>query len=68
MLSTLSGKTHKVITNVWIAFIKEDGKTIKTLRNVTDVTEVTFDQLDEAVLTPYIQKGLYKGIAGGYAI
>ena len=66
MLMFLSGKTHQVITNVWIAFVENNE--IKKLRNTTDVTQVTFDTLNKEMIAPYIASGTYRGKSGAYGI
>lgn len=61
MLRRLSGRTHEVISAVWL---------VATRRELTDVcvSQVRFAALDEASIAAYVATGESFGKAGGYAI
>jgi len=61
MLRRLSGKTHAVISTVWLV----DGH---RERSETSVSQVRFAMLDEATIAAYIATGEPFGKAGAYAI
>ncbi|MDO5610730.1 MAG: Maf family nucleotide pyrophosphatase [Pseudomonadota bacterium] len=61
MLRRLSGRTHTVITSLWLLTAAREAQ-----RN--SVSEVRFDALDEARIARYIATGEWQGKAGGYAI
>lgn len=61
MLRRLSGKTHAVISVVWLI----DGH---NERSQTSVSQVRFAMLDEPTITAYIATGEPFGKAGAYAI
>jgi len=56
-LRALSGRTHAVISGVVV------GE-----RSAIERTQVTFHELDEAVVDWYLASGEWRGRAGGYAI
>jgi len=62
-LRLLSGKTHRVITGIYIHNLKT-GETL----GQSDETEVQFRELSEAEITKYIQSGEPLDKAGAYAI
>lgn len=61
MLRELSGRTHQVITAVWLVSAGREEHAIC-------VSEVRFAQLDEAQIAAYLASGEAKGKAGAYAI
>ena len=61
-LRHLSGRTHEVVSGV--ALIAPDG----ALRTATATTAVTFRELSDALLEPYISGREWRQRAGGYAI
>ena len=61
MLRRLSGRTHVVISTVWL--VGESGEHVET-----SVSQVRFDRLDEAVIAAYVATGEPFGKAGAYAI
>lgn len=61
MLRRLSGRTHRVVTVVWLVSAAREAE-------ATSVSEVTFGELDDATLDAYIEGGEWKGKAGAYAI
>jgi septum formation protein len=61
MLRALSGRTHTVVSG--LALLGEDRRDV-----VTAATEVTFRQLDDALLAWYVGTGEWRERAGGYAI
>jgi septum formation protein len=61
-LRHLSDRTHEVVSGA--ALIGPDG----ALRTTTAVTAVTFRELPDALLAPYIAGGEWRERAGGYAI
>jgi septum formation protein len=60
-LEALSGRSHEVLTGVVIA--RADGERSGIARS-----EVTFRELDEAILELYLDSGEWRGRAGAYAI
>jgi septum formation protein len=60
-LEALSGRGHEVLTGVVIA--RADGERSGVARS-----EVTFRDLDEAILELYLDSGEWRGRAGAYAI
>ena len=61
MLSRLSGRTHEVISSVWLIGAH-------TERNACCVSRVRFPALDEAAIAAYVATGESFGKAGAYAI
>jgi septum formation protein len=61
MLRRLSGRTHRVITVVWLVSAAREAE-------ATSASEVTFGELDDATLGAYLEGGEWKGKAGAYAI
>lgn len=57
-LRTLSGRTHEVVSGLALS-----GEPV-----VTAITDVTFRDLDAAVIDAYVATGEWRGRAGGYAI
>lgn len=61
MLQRLSGRTHAVISTVWI--VESDSEQCET-----SVSQVRFDVLDAATIAAYVATGEPFGKAGAYAI
>jgi septum formation protein len=61
MLRRLSGRTHRVLSAV--SLVSGDREC-----ELLDVSEVTFADLDEAIVAAYVAGGEWRGKAGGYAI
>lgn len=61
MLRKLSGRTHAVISAVWLVSAGREDHAISR-------TEVTFATLDEATIAAYVASGEPMGRAGAYAI
>lgn len=61
MLRRLSGRTHAVISAVWL--VDAQGE-----RNACCVSHVRFAELDETVIAAYVATGESFGKAGAYAI
>ena len=61
MLRELSGRTHQVITAVWLVSAGRE-------EHALSVSEVRFAALDEAQIAAYLASGEAKGKAGAYAI
>jgi septum formation protein len=61
MLRRLSGRTHRVVTVVWVVSAAREAE-------ATSVSEVTFGELDEATVAAYLATGEWQGKAGAYAI
>jgi len=61
MLRRLSGKTHAVISAVWLVGADQE-------RSETSVSQVRFARLDEATIAAYVATGEPFGKAGAYAI
>lgn len=61
MLRELSGRTHQVITAVWLVSAGRE-------EHALCVSEVRFAELDEAQIAAYLASGEAKGKAGAYAI
>ena len=61
MLRELSGRTHQVITAVWLVSAGRE-------EHALCVSEVRFATLDEAQIAAYLASGEAKGKAGAYAI
>lgn len=60
-LSSLSGRTHKVVTGY--ALLGDDFFDVGF-----ECSEVTFNNLSENLINEYVKSGLYKGKAGSYGI
>ena len=61
MLRELSGRTHQVITAVWLVSAGRE-------EHALSVSEVRFAALDEAQIAAYLASGEANGKAGAYAI
>ncbi len=61
-LRRLSGRTHRVVSGV--ALLRAAGD----VQAATACTEVTFREIDDALLQWYVGCGEWEGRAGGYAI
>lgn len=61
MLRRLSGKSHAVISVVWMVGANRE-------QSETSISQVRFDTLDEATIAGYIATGEPFGKAGAYAI
>lgn len=61
MLATLSGRTHRVISTVWLV---NAGREL----HATSLTDVRFAEITTAQITAYIETGECFGKAGAYAI
>ena len=61
MLRRLSGRTHQVVSSVWLVSAACEWEAVST-------SEVSFDVLDEARIEAYVATGDAFGKAGAYAI
>lgn len=61
MLRRLSGRTHQVISSVWVVTAARE-------LHCTSASQVSFETLDEARIRTYVGSGEPFGKAGGYAI
>jgi septum formation protein len=61
MLRRLSGRTHRVISVVWLVSAARESQAVS-------ISEVTFATLDEAMVAAYLATGEWQGKAGAYAI
>lgn len=61
MLRRLAGRTHRVVTVVWL--VHAGGE-----RSACSVSEVRFAPLDEVAITTFLATGEWQGKAGAYAI
>lgn len=61
MLRRLSGRTHEVITAVSLVSAGREAQ-------VASVSQVTFGDLDAAIIDAYLATNEWQGKAGGYAI
>ncbi|MCF7222689.1 Maf family protein [Marilutibacter chinensis] len=61
MLRRLSGRTHRVVSAVWLVSAEREAEAVS-------VSNVTFDRLDEARIARYIATGEAFGKAGAYGI
>ena len=61
MLRRLSGRTHQVLSSVWIVAPDREVQAMS-------VSEVTFAELDDAAIAAYVAIGECHGKAGAYAI
>jgi septum formation protein len=61
MLRRLSGRTHRVVTVVWLVSAAREAQAVS-------LSEVTFGELDDATLDAYLAGGEWQGKAGAYGI
>ena len=61
MLSELSGRTHRVISAVWLLSAGRE-------EHALSISEVRFAELDTVTMDAYVAGGEWQGKAGGYAI
>jgi septum formation protein len=61
MLRRLSGRTHRVVSSVWLVSASRE-------KEAMSISEVTFDALDDARIKAYVDTGEAFGKAGAYAI
>lgn len=61
MLRRLSGRTHRVVTVVWLVSAAREAE-------ATSVSEVSFGELDGAAIDAYLAGGEWQGKAGAYGI
>jgi septum formation protein len=61
MLRRLSGRTHRVISVVWLVSASRESQAVS-------ISEVTFATLDEAGIAAYLATDEWQGKAGAYAI
>jgi septum formation protein len=61
MLARLSGRTHQVVSVVWVMDASREAQAIST-------TEVTFAALTPGMVDGYVGRGEWAGKAGAYAI
>jgi septum formation protein len=61
MLRRLSGRTHRVVTVVWVVSAAREAE-------ATSVSEVTFGDLGDGAIDAYLAGGEWQGKAGAYAI
>jgi septum formation protein len=61
MLGELSGRTHEVISAVWLVSAGRE-------EHAVSVSQVRFGELDEATIQDYLACGEWQGKAGAYAI
>ncbi len=61
MLRKLSGRTHQVVSAVWVC-------SLQTSLHAINCSEVRFTKLDEQVILEYVDSGEWLGKAGAYAI
>ena len=61
MLALLSGRTHTVISSVWLVSAAREQQAVS-------ISEVSFAELDAATIDAYIESGEPFGKAGAYAI
>jgi septum formation protein len=64
-LQALGGATHEVISGVALL---RTGNGVETPLTATVRTEVTFRELDNALMDWYVATGEWRGRSGGYAI
>ena len=67
MLLSLSGRTHRVMTGVWLISTNEAGEAVKE-EGFTDVAEVEFFSLSPEEVAAYVATGESMDKAGAYAI
>lgn len=61
MLRALSGRSHQVISAVWLVNAQREAHAVS-------VSQVGFDCLDEDAIAGYLASDEWRGKAGGYAI
>lgn len=61
MLKRLSGRTHRVLSSVAVVTRDREAQALSE-------SEVTFDELDDALIDAYVATGEPEGKAGAYAI
>ena len=61
MLRRLSGRTHEVITSVWLVSAPREAQAVS-------VSQVTFGAMSDADIDIYLASGEWQGKAGAYAI
>lgn len=61
MLQRLSGRTHEVITSVWLVSAAREAQAVS-------VSQVTFGAMADADVDTYLACGEWQGKAGAYAI
>lgn len=64
MLGLLSGRTHRVLTGVWLAELVANGGGPVRPREAVDESLLAMDPLDEAFIDWYLESGLWRGKAG----
>ena len=64
MFRSLCGKTHEVITGIYLMRVRKDPKFIGTFEK----TYVTFGAFDEKIVYNYVESGLNLDKAGGYGL
>ncbi len=67
MLLSLQGRTHQVLTGVWVMATDGDGNVVKQ-SGFTDVAEVTFFPFDRQEAEEYVLTGEPMDKAGAYGI
>lgn len=67
MLLSLQGRTHQVMTGVWLIETNEEGKAVKS-EGFTDVTEVDFYGFSRCEAAEYVATGEPMDKAGSYGI
>ncbi|RQV98277.1 septum formation protein Maf [bacterium] len=68
MLTTLSGRTHQVITGICLSGPDPDSEDECTLVSSAAVSHVKFRVLSPVLLKEYLDSSEWKGKAGAYAI
>lgn len=61
MLRRLSGRSHQVLSSVWLVAADREVQAMS-------VSDVTFAELDDAMIAAYVATGECEGKAGAYAI
>ena len=61
MVRRLSGRTHEVITSVWLVSAAREAQAVS-------VSQVTFGAMSDADIATYLACGEWQGKAGAYAI
>ncbi len=67
MLLTLQGKSHQVMTGVWLVRTDGEGNTVKA-DGFTDIAEVTFFSVTPTEAADYVATGEPMDKAGAYAL
>ncbi|MBQ8684378.1 MAG: septum formation protein Maf [Clostridia bacterium] len=67
MLLSMSGRTHRVMTGVWLIATDADGNAVKE-DGFTDITEVSFYPITPEEATAYVATGEPMDKAGAYGI